>query len=271
MKPLEVHLLPAHVVLQVAQLELALLVRVALRLERAEVALTQLLLELLLRHVRLRELLIERLELHLQVVEDVLKVVALHLVVKLLPLEARLGLLLLVERRVGHLRKVLHVGGHGRLALRELGELVEKVGAAAAQLVDELHQVGVDALGVGDALLGHLQILGEPRDLALLPPPDLALHVNRAHAGELRMLSAMVEDLIDLRLQPVHLLLEQLRLQLLLVNGVLIPEDLALGVARQPLARARLRHRAVRPLVVRGDAHRARRARLHPQPRARRR
>lgn len=48
MQPLEVHLLASHAVLQVAQLELTLLVSVSLRLEAPEVILPLLLQQLLL-------------------------------------------------------------------------------------------------------------------------------------------------------------------------------------------------------------------------------
>mmetsp|Transcript_29541 Transcript_29541/g.71821 ORF Transcript_29541/g.71821 Transcript_29541/m.71821 type:complete len:271 (+) Transcript_29541:517-1329(+) len=93
---LEVHLLPSDVVLQVAQFELALLLRVSLGLEGAEVALPLLLHQLLLGMVSVVDLLFKFMQLSLQVVEHRLEVVPLHFIVKLLPFQPCLGLLLLV-------------------------------------------------------------------------------------------------------------------------------------------------------------------------------
>lgn len=84
------------------------------------------------------DLLLEGVELRLQRVEHVLVVATFLLVVKLLTFKARFNFFLLVERGVGRLCKVLHIGGHDGDALGQSTHLLEEVGATATQLVNRV-------------------------------------------------------------------------------------------------------------------------------------
>jgi len=108
------------------------------------------------------------------------------------------------------LREVFHVRGHRRLALGQLGQLEEELGATTPHIVDQVHHVRVHALRVCYARLAHHQVLLQTSKFPLLPSINFPLHLNRPDAQQGWLLLSAVQSFLYLPLQDVYLLLEEL-------------------------------------------------------------